>query len=178
MLSNLSKAAMQDINAKPERRALVRSAALEGLSRRFRAALLRYFRRRVNDEAEAEGLVQEVLLRMLRRGGVTTLEDARGYLFETASNVLIDRARRFNGRHPEEQEAFSRKRIRTGHDPVCRASVALLELPERTRTIFVLRRLEGMKYAEIARLLGISVSAVEKQMARTLSHLATRVHDP
>jgi RNA polymerase sigma-70 factor (ECF subfamily) len=169
---------MQDINAKPERRALVRSAALEGLSKRFRAALLRYFRRRVNDEAEAERLVQEVLLRMLRRGGVTTLEDARGYLFETASSVLIDRARRLNGRYPEEQEAVARKRIRPGLEPVCGASTALLELPERTRTIFVLRRLEGMKYAQIARLLGISVSAVEKQMARTLSHLTTRVNDP
>jgi len=85
---------MHDIHAKSERRIRVRSAALEALSKRFRAALLGYFRRRVSDAAEAEDLVQEVLLRMLRRAEATCIEDPRGYLFETVSSVLIDRARR------------------------------------------------------------------------------------
>jgi RNA polymerase sigma-70 factor (ECF subfamily) len=177
---------MHDIHAKSERRILVRSAALDALSKRFRAALLGYVRRRVSDAAEAEDLVQEVFIRMLRRGDVASIEDARGYLFETASSVLIDRARRIEARHLAEHESvnsirraedFANERIHSGQEAHRRASAALLELPERTRTIFVLRRLEGMKYSQVARLLGISVSAVEKHMTWAVSHLSARVAD-
>jgi RNA polymerase sigma-70 factor (ECF subfamily) len=53
----------------------------------------------------------------------------------------------------------------------------LLSLPERTRTIFVLSRLEGCGYREIGSRLGISVSAVEKQMARATHHLTQQLKD-
>ena len=131
---------MHDIHAKSERRILVGSAALEALSKRFRAALLRYFRRRVSDAAEAEDLVQEVFLRMLRRGEVTCIDDARGYLFETASSVLIERACRLEARGRAQHESFAPtrrgehfpgERIHSGQEAQCRAAAALLELPER-----------------------------------------------
>ena len=178
---------MQHIHSTSERRILVRSAALEALSKRFRSALLGYFRRRVSHAAEAEDLVQEVFLRMLRRADGADIEDARGYLFETASSVLIDRTRRLEAKHLAERdrlnpparrrEVFPRERLPSAPVARCRASAALMELPGRTRTIFVLRRLEGMKYSQIARLLRISVSTVEKQMASALLHLAARVID-
>ena len=53
--------------------------------------------------------------------------------------------------------------------------MALTELHPRTRDVFVLHRLEQMKQAEIAGLFGISVSSVEKHIARALEHLATRL---
>jgi DNA-directed RNA polymerase specialized sigma24 family protein len=120
LLTTLCKAAMPDLSAKPNRTPLVRSAALEALSERFRPALLRYFRRRVSD-ASAEDLVQEVFLRMLRRRNVASVEEARGYLFETASSVLTDRNRRPETRHQAEHEE--------------RGSDAVLELAEHTPTI-------------------------------------------
>jgi RNA polymerase sigma factor (sigma-70 family) len=178
---------MPDSHAKPNRSLAAKSAALEALSARYRPALLGYFRRRVSDAAEAEDLAQEVFLRMLHRGSVSSIEDARGYLFETASSVLIDRGRRLKVRHRSEHESFNPalhggvdftgERVYSGQEALRRASAALQELPDRTRTIFVLRRLEGMKYPEIARLLGISVSAVEKHMVRAISHLTARVDD-
>ena len=54
---------------------------------------------------------------------------------------------------------------------------AIDELPPRTREVFVLHRIEGMKYSEIARALDISVSAVEKNMARALAHLALKISE-
>jgi DNA-directed RNA polymerase specialized sigma24 family protein len=51
--------------------------------------------------------------------------------------------------------AFWRARGAQGGDDVVRL------MPERTRTIFVLRRIEGMSYKDIAGRLGLSVSAVE-----------------
>jgi RNA polymerase sigma factor (sigma-70 family) len=157
------------------------SAAIAALSLRFRPALIGFFRRRVKDIAEAEDLAQEVFLRMLHRGHVAELEDARAYLFETASSVLIDRSRREAVRCQRDHECFDPKthagetipieRVFIGRESLNRASIALLELPERTRTIFVLRRLEGMRYADVAQRLGISISAVEKHMARAMAHL-------
>ena len=161
------------------------SHALEDLSVRFRPALIGYFRRRIKDSAEAEDLAQEVFLRMLRRGNVAALQDVRAYLFETASSVLVDRGRRGAVRRRSKHdsfdpqahagETFPSERVFIARESLNRASVALLELPERTRTIFVLRRLEGMRYADVARRLGISVSAVEKHMVRAVAHLTERM---
>ena len=41
-------------------------------------------------------------------------------------------------------------------------------LPPRCREVFELSRLHGLKYAEIAQVLGVTVKAVEAQMARAL----------
>jgi RNA polymerase sigma-70 factor (ECF subfamily) len=163
----------------------VENAAVAALSLRFRPALIGYFCRRVKDVIEAEDLTQEVFLRMLRRGNVADLDDVRAYLFETASSVLIDRARRRAARRLQDHECFDPKahagetipveRVFIGRESLNHASIALLELPERTRTIFVLRRLEGMRYADVAQRLGISVSAVEKHMTRAVAHLTERM---
>jgi RNA polymerase sigma factor (sigma-70 family) len=160
-------------------------AAIEALSLRFRPALIGYFRRRLKDAVEAEDMAQEVFLRMLRRGNVQALDDVRGYLFETAYSVLVDRGRRGAVRQlPNHErfdpqthagEAFPMERIFIGRESLNKASLALLELPERTRNIFILRRLEGMRYASIASRLGISVSAVEKHMVRAVAHLMDRM---
>lgn len=61
---------------------------------------------------------------------------------------------------------FSPERLLLGREMLARATAVLLELPERTRVIFVLRRLEGMRYLDIAARLGISVSAVAVARAR------------
>lgn len=160
-------------------------AAIEALSVRFRPALIGYFRRRLKDTIEAEDLAQEVFLRMLRRGNVRELDDVRGYIFETASSVLIDRKRRGNVRQRSNHESFDPQghagetppidRVFIGRESLSRVSVALFELPERTRTIFILRRLEGMRYSDIAQRLGISVSAVEKHVMRAMAHLVDRM---
>ncbi len=44
------------------------------------------------------------------------------------------------------------------------------ELPERTRHIFMLSRIEGKTHKEIAETLGISTRAVEKQLNKSVSH--------
>jgi RNA polymerase sigma-70 factor (ECF subfamily) len=178
---------MPEISAKPGEYRSVDNDALEALAERFRPLLLGYFRRRVASRVEAEDLVQEVFLRLLRRGGADALADARAYLFETAVSVFIDRNRRGKVRRKKDHEAFDSEthggadfpseRVCMGREALSRVSAALLELPERTRTIFVLRRLEDMKYSDIARRLGISVSAVEKQMVRAMAHLTERMGD-
>ena len=63
-------------------------------------------------------------------------------------------------------------RIVAGGQALAEVASVLDALPERTRTIFVLRRIEGMRHKEIALRLGISVSAVEKHVVRAIEALA------
>ncbi|MBS0332735.1 MAG: RNA polymerase sigma factor, partial [Proteobacteria bacterium] len=69
-------------------------------------------------------------------------------------------------------------RILIGRERLQAVTIALLSLPERTRTIFLLHRVDGRKYREIAKQLGISVSAVEKHMVRAAQHLGASLGDP
>jgi RNA polymerase sigma-70 factor (ECF subfamily) len=162
-------------------------AALERLGRHFRRPLLQYFRRRAKDAADVEDMVQEVFVRLIRRGGTSALAQGNlsAYVFETASSVLKDRLRKQVTHHAAAHEPFDSDRhadvdfspehVMLGRERLVQATAALLELPERTRVIFVLRRLEGMRFNDIAARLGISVSAVEKHMQRAITHLMRRV---
>ncbi len=163
------------------------NTALARRSAVLRGALNRFFQRNVQDPAEVDDLVQEVFLRIVKRGGAGQLEHLDGYIFQTASSVLMDRSRRrkvrASDRHipldldrPDATEPGA-ERVLIGRQSLRAAGAILLELPERTRRVFILRRLEGLAYQEIAQRLGLSVSAVEKHMFRAVRHLAARTED-
>jgi RNA polymerase sigma factor (sigma-70 family) len=147
----------------------------------FRPMLMRYFSKRLSERAEIEDLVHEVLTRLLRSPRPPQLENERSYVFQTAHRVLIDWLRKRETHHARDHESFDPEahsiedfavdRVLLGQEELNRAMALLHELPERTRAIFVLRRLEGLRHAEIASQLGVSVSTVEKQMCMALEYL-------
>ncbi|WP_404334483.1 RNA polymerase sigma factor [Sphingomonas sp. MMS12-HWE2-04] len=155
-----------------------RANALEAL----RAPLTGYFRNRIRQQEDVHDLVQEVFLRLSSRG-LEDIDNLRSYAFQVAESVVTDRQRRRVVRHsdahveldPERlaDTEIAPDRIVAGRDALRAALSVLDQLPERTRTIFVLRRLEGMRYIEISKRLGISVSAIEKHMVRAIAHLAS-----
>jgi len=155
------------------------------LSVRYGQAVRRFFSRRLRDGADVEDLTQEVFARLLKRAELGEIANIEGYLFHTAANLLRERARkaaRRPGDDPgidldlvESVEDFSPERILLGREAYARMVEALQELPERTRTIFVLNRFEELSAAEIARRLGVSVSTVEKDMMRAIAHLKARL---
>lgn len=163
------------------------SARIARLHDRFRSSLRRYFSRRVSKSSDVEDMVQDVFERLLRRGEIENGDDVDGYVFKTASNVLVDRARRGQARQEALHQPFdadlhadvdfSPEHVLAYREQLIRASAVLFELPERTRAIFVLRRIEGMRYLDIAARLDISVSAVEKHMQRATLHVARRMDE-
>ena len=52
---------------------------------------------------------------------------------------------------------------------------AIAELPEKRRTVFLLRTSQELSYGQIASRLGISVSAVEKHMSKAILHCRARM---
>ena len=164
------------------------AAQLELLSRTYSLSLARYFQRKLRGTDDVDDLVQEVFLRLIKRGQVGELEHIGAYLFQTASSVLNDHLRSRRSRRMDQHESFDSEvhagadfavdRVMEGQERLRHATAALLELPERTRNVFVLRRIEGMRYADIATRLGISVSAVEKHVQRAVVHLMARLGTP
>jgi RNA polymerase sigma-70 factor (ECF subfamily) len=157
---------------------------------RFSAPLLSYFLRRVRDRAQAEDLVQDALLRLIRAAEYEVIEHPESYVFKVAANLLKD-SRRHAVRHPtvacaavaednaaEVDEALvderSPERVLDGETSLAQVLQALNELSELTRNVFILFRLEHMKQKDIATLYGIAQSTVEKHVMRAVLHLGKR----
>ena len=152
-------------------------------SRRWRPALMSFFLRRVRHHQEAEDLTQEVFARLVgRESAAEPLGDA--YVFQVAANLLRDGARRWRVREDYRllhtglddvaPESLDPARIVTGHEALSSIVAALEALPERTRTIFILYRLEAMSLDVIANRHGISKSAVKKHVMRAMASLMAR----
>lgn len=139
-----------------------------------------FFLRRVRHHSAAEDLTHEVLLRLAERG--TTIDTSRpdAYVFQIAANLLRDTYRRDKVRRdyaatgPEEDssvEARDPHRILEAKQSLDVVLGTLRTLPERTRTIFILFRLEKMKQREIAEMLGVSLRTVEQHVLRASTTL-------
>lgn len=153
--------------------------------RHFRPMLLRYFRRHLQHDADAEDLAQEALIRLAR--SPTRVDNAEAYVLRIASNLLRDRFRRDRSHHAGQHEPLDASvhelpseepagyHVYAGRERLQQLLSALDELPPRCREVFLLQRYEGMTYAAIALQLQVSVSAVEKHMMRALLHLQSRL---
>ena len=151
-----------------------------------RARMERLVSRRVGCRATAADLVQELFLRFWRRPQVE-VEALDTYLLRCAGNIAIDhlrsegaRVRGNEGWLPEHQDHHGSEpqaALEAGND-LRHVETALRSLPERTRQIFLLNRIHGRKYAEIAKAMGLSQSAVEKHMMRALEACKASLRDP
>ncbi|MBC3941096.1 RNA polymerase sigma factor [Sphingomonas albertensis] len=162
------------------------NSGLLGILAETREALLRFLQLRGASLADAEDILQEVHLKLLAQslGPVT---EPRAYLYKMASNgfslsrrTADRRARReddWAGVHGgNDAEVNNRPTIETAL--IAREQLAILQrvldgLPERTRMIFKRFRIDGETQRGIAEDLGISVSAVEKHLARAYAEIAT-----
>ncbi|WP_420197035.1 RNA polymerase sigma factor [Brevundimonas vesicularis] len=143
-----------------------------------------FFMRRVRDHAEAEDLTQEVFVRMLK-ADVDGAADH--YVFQIAQNLLVDRARRANVRrqyrealdptHALAVDPLDPERSTLGRAELARFAAALEALPERTRVMFTLYRIDQMSQDVIGEAFGISKSAVKKQIAGAMVSIMARMRE-
>ena len=157
--------------------------AFDALFRGWYARLVRVANAVVREPAVAEELVQDVLLELWRRR--ERLENGASvpaYLLQATRNRALN--------HVRHRRVEQRGAARAGGEPTREPAVtgelaaaeldaavrrALDELTPRTREVFELSRVHGLRYAEIAAALGVSVKAVEAQMGRALRTLRERL---
>nr|WP_198148654.1 sigma-70 family RNA polymerase sigma factor [Sphingomonas sp. Y57] len=156
------------------------------LDRSVRARLLHYLQGRTRAADEAEDIVQEAYRRLSSHPRPAEIVDGERFLWRTAFNLATSLGRRRRVRSdahadqalveylyphqpPQDEVLAMRERLRL-------VEQAIAELPERARQVFVAVRIEGMTYSEAARHFGISVSAIEKSMARAIAQVTVKVN--
>jgi RNA polymerase sigma factor (sigma-70 family) len=146
--------------------------------------LRRFFMRRVNKRGEVDDLVQEVLARLFHRSRQTLVEQPFGYLFRIANNLLVDEARaqaagRIHASMSEDTDfpCPAQQEDRLNHDDLRdTVNLALDELPQKCRDVFIMRRFHDMDTPSIAKRLNISDRMVQKYLIRAMTHLHERIN--
>ena len=158
-------------------------AAFDEIFRGHYADLVVRAERYTHDRSTAEEVAQEVFVELWRRRASLQLQSTlRAYLHAATRNRALNRIRHERVRNRavpylqlegSNRSTTSDRVVEREIDQALRDAVA--ELPERCREIFELSRLSGLRYAEIADVLGISVKTVETQMGKALRILRERL---
>ena len=157
-------------------------------------ALLRFIRRRVKDQADAEDILQEVFYELTEAYRLMKpIEQAGAWLYRVARNRIIDSFRKKKpepfGSLPENansddglsfedllpspeagpEAAFARGVLLEELD------AALEELPGEQREVFVAHEIEGRSFQEIARETGVNVNTLLSRKRYAVAHLRRRL---
>ncbi len=149
-----------------------------------------YLAKKLRDTDTAADLTQETFLRFteqLQDNPATVITHERSYLYRTAHNLAIDHVRQQKREKLDKvedevlldivDEAPTPEQVANGLDELEVVQRTMAELPERTRQIFILVRIEGLSYREVATRLDISDSSVQKHLAKAIKQVMQALRD-
>jgi RNA polymerase sigma factor (sigma-70 family) len=161
-----------------------------------RPRLRNFIRRRVPDPAEAEDIVQDVFYRLVEANRLLMpIEHVTGWLFSVARNRITDLFRK------KKPESFSEQAIENEEGELLQIEellpapgagpeaaylrnllleeleLALDELPEEQRDVFVAHELEGRSFREMADESGVSINTLLARKRYAVLHLRERLRD-
>ncbi|WP_446050133.1 RNA polymerase sigma factor [Zobellia laminariae] len=139
-----------------------------------------YIYYKFGNEEKAHDAVQEAFVKLWENCAKVSPLKAKSYVYTVANNLYLnvikaekvrlkyaDKTLKVTHESPDfimEEEEFKQKLNR-----------ALDSLPETQRTTFLLNRIDGKKYAEIAEMEEVSVKAIEKRMHLALKSLREKI---
>ena len=142
--------------------------------------IFNYIYYKYGNEEKANDAVQEAFLKLWENCKKVTPAKAKSYLYTVANNLYLNvlKAEKVRLKYAEltlkttnespeflmEEQQFQKK-----------LDNALQSLPENQRSTFLLNRIDGKKYAEIAEMEGVSIKAIEKRMHLALKSLREKI---
>jgi RNA polymerase sigma factor (sigma-70 family) len=177
-----------------ERMALEQDRRISEVVEREQSRLRNFIRRRVPDPRDAEDILQEVFYELVEANRLLMpIEHVTGWLFRVARNRIIDL---FRKKKPEslsgaflaheDDELLQLEDLLPSPDagPEARYArsvlldeleLALDELPEEQREVFVAHEVEGRSFKEIAAETGVSVNTLLSRKRYAMLHLRERL---
>jgi RNA polymerase sigma factor (sigma-70 family) len=163
-----------------------RAEIVERLFTAHRGALLAYLKRLLASAEDAEEIVQETYIRLLKFEDIEQLDhQVRRFLFRIATNLARDRFRQRKARAHDAHLSYDSLEIEATEESPDEIAdwdagmevlrQALLDLPPRHRQVFLLHVTENMSYRTIAKHLGVSTKTVERDLAMVLELCQSRL---
>jgi RNA polymerase sigma factor (sigma-70 family) len=158
---------------------------------RERTRLVKFIRRRVANQADAEDILQDVLYEFVDAYRLpASIEQVSAWLFRVARNRIIDRFRKKKEQSLEGAAApdgeyrldFALPSTDAGPEAEYARSVmltalqqALAELPDPQREVFVAHELEGRSFKTMAADSGVAVNTLLSRKRAAVQHLRARL---
>jgi len=143
----------------------------------------RYVLYRSGNEEIANDIAQDTFLRIWEKQMTIEPKTIKGLLFKIAGDLFVSQYRRkqvafnfFSAFQPNNKSLTPEDEINF-QELINAYDTALKSMPEKQRTVFLMNRIDELKYKEIADQLGLSVKAIEKRMSLALEHLRTQLKD-
>jgi RNA polymerase sigma-70 factor (ECF subfamily) len=166
--------------------------AFDQLTARYQRRLLRLVMRLVNDQAEAEDVVQETFIKAYRalrrfRGESAFYTWLYRIAVNTAKNALLARGRRgmvSGAVGPRGEPLVEEEHLREVATPESAlaskqiadtVNAAMDALPIDLRTAIALREIEGLSYEEIAEIMGCPIGTVRSRIFRAREAIAHKL---
>jgi RNA polymerase sigma-19 factor, ECF subfamily len=159
-----------------------RQDAFETIFRTYYAQMVGLAESILSERAPAEDAAQDVMLELWRRRESIVPETSlRAYLLRATRNRALNQIRHQRVARAVDPEVLPPLATPAADRDVLHQEMegalkeAIAALPERCREVFELSRVHGLKYAEIAQTLDISVKTVEAQMGKAIRVLRQRL---
>jgi RNA polymerase sigma factor (sigma-70 family) len=127
---------------------------------------------------EVDDVIQEAYKILAGLADVSRIANPRAYFYQVIKSLIAEHIRRLQVATggagvklhtlPEPQEGLTPERIVSGRQDLESLYHAITRLPEPSRSIFILRKIDNLPQKVIAQKLRISENTVEKQIARGL----------
>ncbi len=158
--------------------------AFDSLFHRYSEKLYNFSFSLLKNREDSKEIVQEAFIRIWeKRDNIDSSKSFKSYLFKISYNLIIDQLR--NRLKEKEYREFLRAYFETenieiesrvDYDTIKkRIEIAMDELPEKRKKVFVLSREAGLSNKEIAAKLGISVKTVENHINLSLRFIRERL---
>ena len=163
---------------------MIRELEFQVLCQRHSDEIYRYARSLLANQADAEDATQEVLLRLWNHLPTLRPIGFRAWLLRTTRCYCLDQIRRRSNRAAPmlmDEEILDSQADEFAVNPSLAADAnlrlqharnSLLQLPEILRSVFVLYEVNGLRYREIAKTLGIPINSVKVYLWRARERLS------
>lgn len=155
------------------------SSALAEIARNHHSALVRFLALRTGSAEDAKEIVQEAYAKLLALDRPGTISFLVGYLWRIAANLAIDRGRQRTARsrladvafYPDTSSVPSTETVVELRERLAIVERAIAELPAKCRRAFLLRIVEGQRFAQVGREMGVTERMAKMHVARAMEYL-------
>lgn len=145
-------------------------------------AIRNYLYYKTSNVGMAEDIAQDTFIKLWENRAKIDKRTVKSFLYTISGNLAINQLKRQQLQYKFENQAIRRVNRESPEFSLQmkeyeeKLNQVISSMPDGSREVFLMNRLEDLKYREIAERLGISVKAVEKRMSKALQIIREKLN--